>query len=116
MRDEKVLLILDGSEALIDKGAIMQFRSLLRMILTHTAQLKLVVTTNRQNIGRMTLTTESVLEIHPLSDVEMSKMILQKCPILRRGFANQENFIGVVSKHECLKYDAANLASLLALI
>jgi len=119
MKDEKILLILDGSEALIDSGALLQFRSLLRMILMHTSSLRLIVTTSKNSVGRMTTVTESVLEIHPLNNVELSKMIMMKCPTLRRGFSNQEEFIEKVSKHPALKFLSGNpyavglLASLL---
>jgi hypothetical protein len=119
MKDEKVLLVLDGSEALIDSGALLQFRGLLRMLLTHTSQLKLIVTTSKNSVGRMTLTTESVLELAPLDNVEMSKMLMVKCPTLRRGFKHQQEFIDRVSKHAALRHLNGNpyavglLASLL---
>lgn len=119
IKDEGILLVLDGSENLIERGALKQFRSLLKIILTHTADLKIILTSSKDAIGRLMVTTESVLEMHPLGRLEVAKMLMMRSPTLRRNYLNRMKFIEEVSKHEALEFLHGNpfrvglLASLL---
>ncbi|GMH92896.1 hypothetical protein TrST_g12091 [Triparma strigata] len=119
VKDEGILLVLDGSENLIERGALKQFRSLLKIILTHTASLKIILTSSKDAIGRLMVTTESVLEMHPLGKMEVAKMLMMRSPTLRRNYLNRMKFMEEVSKHEALEFLRGNpfrvglLASLL---
>ena len=110
MKDVNVLLVLDGSEKLIDAGAaqVKQFRSLLKILLTHTNRTKIILTTSKNSVGRLTFVNESVLEMSPLTKVEVSNMLMMKAPILRRGFNNSEEFLRIISQHPALDFFNGN--------
>lgn len=103
LRFVKILLVLDGSESLIDGGALHQFRSLLKLLIRHTAELKVVLTTSKEAVGRLHTTTETVMEITPLNNNEVAKMILRRAPALKRNYTSREEFIASVANHQAVK-------------
>lgn len=100
VRDRDVLLVLDGAEGMIDKGAIRGFRNVVRSVLEHTSGTKIVVTTSREAVGRLHKSRESLLEIKPMDDKDIATMMMMRAPVLRKGFRGREEFVEAVSKHK----------------
>jgi len=103
VKERNILLVLDGAESIIDKGAIRGFRNVVKTILEHTAKTKIVVTTSREAVGRLHKATESVFVIRPMNEEEIAKILMFRAPVLRRGYRGRKEFVEAVSKHRVLK-------------
>ena len=103
VKDRSILIILDGAESIIDKGAIRGFRNIVKTILEHTKNTKVIITTSREAVGRLHKATESVFEIPPLQDAEIAKILMFRAPVLRRGYRGRKEFLEGVSRHSVVK-------------
>lgn len=73
-------------------------------MLTHTSNMKIVLTTSKDAVGRLLVTTESVLEMQPLDNAEVAKMLLKRAPSLRKNYSSRAQFMSSVEQHEVLSF------------